>query len=352
MKTRRGAINDHDDESDAGPDDASHEDSQKNSDNDDDDDDERNTNDESDDSGDSDGDEGYRTDDEEADDEEEYETDDEEEEFKLIQTKSLLFLCQEGQIRLARCRLQLLQHQYLNHNLDIQLQKEIFQIGPADKNYSLHEIVMGGTKEESSSKIIPELLEIAEQWKGQCLVMMNAQPPSHGRTALHWAAWGNASLEILRLLVTANPEALLLKDNKSHGERTPLQVWQRYHGSSFTQSALKDDCNWDKFAFLSNTTRLWTQQRLRLAIYKAALHWFRRHEPCLLPFDKKGRKETRTTPKNCMITPKNWFVLSVLGYCLQREMEPLMWRILGFVGGKAQVDTPSKRKRRRSRGVR
>lgn len=263
------------------------------------------------------------------DDEDSYQTDDEEEESKLIQTKTLLFLCQEGQIRLARQRLKMLQEE---NKLEI-LKKEIFQTGQ-DQNYPLHEVIMGGTLEESSKNIIPEILEIGQRWKGPLLLMMNAQPPSHGRTALHWATWGNASLEILRALTLANPDALLLRDKKAQGSRTPLEILKRYHVPSrcnvFHQSAMK------KVNLLESSTQLWIQHRLRLAVYKATLYWFR-HED-MVPFDKKGRKEAG-------ISPKHWFCLSVLGYCLQREMEPLMWRILGFVGGNAKV---ASRKRRRS----
>ncbi|CAJ1961671.1 unnamed protein product [Cylindrotheca closterium] len=312
MRTRRGTVNDDDDDDDDDSDDlsdeASHEDSENDNDDDDDDDDEQ------------------------EDSSEAYETDDDEEESNLIQKKTLLFLCQEGQIRLARRRLQLLQKE----NEFDKLQKEVFQMGP-DKNYPLHEVIMGGTLEDSSKNIIPELLEIGKQCKGPFLVMLNAQPPSHGRTALHWAAWGNASFDILRPLAMANPEALILRDGKTHGSRTPLEIFKRYHlpkpGNVWHEWAMK------KLSFLETTTQLWTQHRLRLAVYKAVLYWFRHKS--YSPFDKKGRKETG-------ITPKHWFYLSVMGYCLQREMEPLLWRILGFVGGSAQITKLTKRKRRRS----
>lgn len=278
-------------------------------------------------------------DDEDDDDDFSDETDDDEDEDEsnMIQSKSLLFLCQEGQIRLARQRLQLLK----NSNNLASLKREIFQVG-RDKNYPLHEVIMGGTLENSSKNIIPEFLSTGKQWKGPFLIMMNAQPPSHGRTVLHWAAWGNASLEILQSVVMANPEALILKDKASHGSRTPLQIFQRYHcpkpGNVWHEGAQQ------KRHFLETSTKAWTQHRLRLAMYKAALHHFC-GESHKVPFSKQQRKEIG-------IKPKPWFCISVLGYCLQREMEPLVWKVLNFVGEKAQVvakAAPKKsRKRRRS----
>jgi len=57
----------------------------------------------------------------------------------------------------------------------------------------------------------------------------------------------------------------------------------------------------------------------------------------LTPFDSKDRRSTIIVNhggknKNKLITPKSWFVLSVIGYCMQREMNPLALHIISFIG--------------------
>jgi hypothetical protein len=107
------------------------------------------------------------------------EDDDDDDEEILMSRRSLLFLCQEGQIRIARQRLQSLKHA---NKMD-RLKKEIFQVG-RDKNYSLHEILMGGTSDTNAFAMTEEILDMGKSWKGPFLTMMNAQPPSHHRTSL------------------------------------------------------------------------------------------------------------------------------------------------------------------------
>jgi hypothetical protein len=158
------------------------------------------------------------------------------------------------------------------------LKKEIFQVG-RDNNYSLHEFLMGGTSDTNASALMEEILDMGKLWKGSFLTMMNAQPPSHHRTSLHWAAWGNATLPILRALVMANPEALVLRDGTSQGRRTPLEVFRRYFGSDPDRLFVRE-----KLEFLDSATKNWTRYRLRLAIYKSAVLYFRKQG--LTPFDQ------------------------------------------------------------------
>jgi hypothetical protein len=256
------------------------------------------------------------------------EDDDDDDEEILMSRRSLLFLCQEGQIRIARQRLQSLKHA---NKMD-RLKKEIFQVG-RDKNYSLHEILMGGTSDTNAFAMTEEILDMGKSWKGPFLTMMNAQPPSHHRTSLHWAAWGNATLPILRALVMANPEALVLRDGTSQGRRTPLEVFRRYFGSDVADRPFARE----KLEFLDSATKKWTRYRLRLAIYKSAVLYFRKQG--LTPFDQKDRKANK-------IKPRPWFCLSTLGDLLQREMQLLVLQILEFVGRDAKVQSTVKKRKR------
>lgn len=251
----------------------------------------------------------------------------------LMSRKSLLFLCQEGQIKIARKRLLSLKNA---GNMN-QIQKEIFQVG-RDKNYPLHEILMGGTSDTNALAMTEEILEIGKSWKGPFLTMMNSQPPSHSRTPLHWAAWGNATLPILRSIVTANPEALVLRDGVSQGSRTPLAIFLRYY---FSAEARPSPPIFEKNEYLERVTKEWKRHRLRLAIYKAAIWFFREQD--LVPFNQKDRKENK-------IKPGPWFALSVIGDLRQREMQPLVWQILEFIGKGANAQSDSRKKRKRGKG--
>eukprot|EP00980_Cylindrotheca_fusiformis_P013911 scaffold3618_cov129-Cylindrotheca_fusiformis.AAC.11 len=257
----------------------------------------------------------------------------------FLMRRSLLFLCQEGQIRIARQRLEhvsvgenSIQQQQQHH----QLKKELFQVA-RDKNYALHEILMGGTSDTNALAMTELILETGKIWKGPFLTMLNAQPPSHRRTALHWAAWGNAALPILQALTRANPEALVLKDGLSQGSRTPLEIFRHY----FPTIHIGDDVSStvdEKLKFLETATKSWTRHRLRLKIHMAAIWYFRTQK--LTPFDNNDRKENK-------IKPRPWFCLSVLGELLQREMQPLALRVLGFVGNDAAVHSNRKKRKQR-----
>lgn len=244
--------------------------------------------------------------------------------------RNILFLCEEGQLRIARRRFDSLVGD------DDKIRREVFQTGP-DGNAALHEILMGGTRDRNARTLVEQILDRSRRWPLPRHAMLTARPPSHGRTALHWAAWENSNLSILRSLVRGNPEALLLRDKKSKGGRTPSEIYEHY----FIDESRADevsDANREKFAFLRNAARRWTGQRLRNGIYAAAIYHFRKRG--LTPFDPKDRKTAG-------VKPRPWFVLSVLGYLLQRETQPLLFHILVFVGKDAKVRYTATKKRKR-----
>ena len=61
----------------------------------------------------------------------------------------------------------------------------------------------------------------------------------------------------------------------------------------------------------------------------------------LTPFNKTDRRTAG-------LTPRAWFVASVIGYAMQREMHDLGMRILSFVGCGAKIDKRKKSAVRRS----
>jgi hypothetical protein len=208
------------------------------------------------------------------------------------------------------------------------LRNEVFQVD-RDKNYALHEILMGGTSDRNAYAATLAILDISNKYPLEQQKMLAATPPSHLRTPLHWAAWGNAEMEILQALVKGNPEALIVRDKKSQGQRTPLEILKRYFGTNTALTQL----DYRKVPFLEIATASWISHRVGLALHLAANRYFgriQRHESRLVPFDKGHQKAAG-------IKPKPWFVLSVIGYLLQREMKPLALNILSYVGGNAKV---------------
>lgn len=271
------------------------------------------------------------------DDENEDEAEDDSREALLKSKRTLLWLCQEGQIRLARLRLELLSEssQTDTSRGAQQLRKEIFQVG-RDKNYAIHEILMGGTSDQNAYATTLSILEISRNYPLDQQKMLSSTPPSHGRTPLHWAAWGNAKLEILERLVRGNPEALLMRDKKRQGERTPLEILKHYFSGRDNSPAVETDI---RIHYLERMTTSWISHRVRLAMSLCANRHFgaTREDRPLVPFDKGDRKVAN-------IKPKPWFLLSVIGYLLQREMNPLALRIISYLGGNAKITSTKRRK--------
>jgi len=256
--------------------------------------------------------------------------------------RSMLWLCQEGQIQLARKRFEWLQQQ---QDQEEQLFKEIFHVGH-DKNYALHEVLMGGTNDSNAYQLVRYILDYALQSPEittndaantntstnrymAARKMLAARPPSHQRTALHWAAWGNARLELLQALVKGYPEALVLRDRRNQNERTPAEILKHYFFShdrrSQGSSVVVDTTRLD---YLQRCTASWIQHRLRLTVHLSIKHWF--GTEALTPFDNKDRQRSQ-------IKPKAWFLLSLLGSLMQREMTTLVIHILGYLGHKARL---------------
>jgi hypothetical protein len=310
------------------------------------------------------------------------EDDDHEISFRRTGGRSILWLCQEGQLQLARQRFDwLLQEQRKENSatkgsFQAQLHKEVFQVGH-DKNYPLHEILMGGTSDTNAYQLTRSILDYAvgcseseESDRNQhnqrklpvatrqaATKMFAARPPSHQRTALHWAAWGNAKLEIVQALVRGYPEALLLRDKRNQNQRTPAEILKHYyHNPHRNDNTSTPDIT--RRNYLEQCTTSWRQHCLRLAVHMSVHRYFPSSSssdavPCTLPppppltpFDPHDRKRTQ-------IKPKPWFVLSVLGSLVQREMKPLAVHILGYVGGQARVaqkpsTVPRKSKKKRA----
>ncbi|CAB9506782.1 expressed unknown protein [Seminavis robusta] len=315
----------------------------------------------------------HEADEEDEEEEEEWEEQDEDEDDEdfdddseesdgdneAVLQRSLLWLCQEGQIQLAHRRFD---HLMADKEQQLQLQREVFQVS-RDKTTALTEILMGGTSDRNAFVLTTKLLAFSSrQYPQKLRHILSLQPhAANSRTALHWACWGNARMEILKPLVESFPEALLLRDAPRSGKRTPAEMFQHYHGSS-TETAQDDwqvdDVNGtaaatirhtnsqDRLQFLQHQTKRWIQHRLRNAIYLSMLHYFHdnnnnTNKDSLTPFDETDRKQRANKMR-----PKQWFILSVLGSLVQREMKPLAWHILGFVGGTARASAITKRKRK------
>ena len=250
-------------------------------------------------------------------------------EERLTQKRSILWLCQEGQIHLARQRIEMLMASGKSECRSAEkLRKEIFQVG-RDKNYPLHEILMGGSSDQNAYAATLAILEVSSKYPIEQQTMLSAMPPSHMRTPLHWAAWGNAKIEILVALVNGHPEALLLRDKKSQGQRTPLEILKRYFRAD------------RKIPFLERATTSWISHRVGVAVHLAANRYFGTVLPLqsrLVPFDRRHRNEVS-------MKPKPWFLLSVIGFLMQREMKPLALKILSYVGGNEKMSTKTKKRR-------
>mmetsp|Transcript_2051 Transcript_2051/g.3704 ORF Transcript_2051/g.3704 Transcript_2051/m.3704 type:complete len:303 (+) Transcript_2051:412-1320(+) len=254
--------------------------------------------------------------------------------------KSLLWLCQEGQLDRALERVRGWDDEIASRtksddtkqtnsrnsaNSDDPIRRDLLQIN-TDGNYALHEILMGGTTDSAAAELIHLLVSrCCVDYPTESRAMFAATPPSHGRTLLHWAAWGNADVAVLELIMRANPEALCQRDNASHGSRTPREISERYWPDS------------------AGTTRLqrWTvnylPHRLRRTLHLCVHRHFVTNAQT--PFDNADRRASG-------LAPRPWFVASVMGYALQREMTELALHILSFIGKGAKVGALKSEKKR------
>ncbi len=250
----------------------------------------------------------------------------------LKQNRTLLWLCQEGQIHVALQRFDMLVEAGRTTPTGIdQLRKEVFQVG-RDKNYPIHEILMGGTSDRNAYALTMAILAFSSKYTLEQRKMLLFAPPSHGRTPLHWAAWGNAAPEILKALVKGNPEALLMRDKRSQGERTPVQILRWYFAS---REPPNDEDT--RIPYLERMTSSWISHRVRLTVHLCANRYFApgRQKTVLVPFDKNDRGKA-------IIKPKPWFLISIIGFLLQREMKPLAMRIISYLGCNAKIQPGKK----------
>lgn len=323
--------------------------------------------------------------------------------------RTLLFLCEEGQLDTAlqrvrewdeRCPIERIAANATtgaacsttttiisettttkkSTDLEVTIKQELFRKNPSTGNYCLHEILAGGTSGGSAPELVERLVrryrnygitsigsrrryhcrpgtitsastDVAQGSGQLCYnyqTVFRARPKfgSNGRTVLHWCAWCKTTPKILRLVLEADPESMCLRDNHSHGSRTPLEIAQRYWpGEKIT-------------AILEASEMSYLPHRLRICARMCAKRYFlwpsedteinhsRKDDEdrpeVLTPFDKKDRRIAG-------LAPRPWFVASVIGYALQREMEDLVRRILSFVGYGAKIDAGNRRGKKRKK---
>lgn len=249
-------------------------------------------------------------------------------------SRTLLFLCEEGQLDKALERVRGWDERYPPGNATgstsasgmskeeaadrSSIRRQLLQKSHGG-NYCLHEILAGGTSGCSAPDLVQRLVRrCREDYPLESQRIFRAQPTaSYCRTLLHWCAWGKTSPAILRPIMMTYPEAMCLRDDKSHGRRTPLDIAERYW---------KDDAI---TALLRSSLETYLPFRLRRCVHLCIQRHFVTDRRT--PFDKADRKETG-------LTPRAWFVASIIGYALQREMKSLARHIISFVGKKAKVD--------------
>jgi hypothetical protein len=156
---------------------------------------------------------------------------------------------------------------------------------------------------------------------------------------------------------------MCLRDKKSHFSRTPLEIAHRYWPDDEITKILNSSldtylpyrlrvcvrlcaeklfllphgksgkiCNANhraKSAVTSNTSKEATTTQTPLEAKQT-----------LKPFDKKDRRIAG-------LAPRPWFVASVLGYALQREMKGLALHITSFVGCGAKLETKRRSKKKK-----
>lgn len=197
-----------------------------------------------------------------------HEDDEDTEAHRGLENRSILWLCQEGQIQLARQRFEkLMEDGRTNSSCIVQLRKEVFQVG-RDKNYALHEILMGGTSDDNAYTLTLAILDFSKDHSLERTNMLLGTPPSHGRTPLRWATWGNASIEILKALVQGNPDALLMRDKPTQGGRTPIEIFRRYFAGRD-----RPDGN-DRIQYLEVAMSHWISYRVRLTVLLCTNRFF------------------------------------------------------------------------------
>lgn len=162
-----------------------------------------------------------------------------------VSNRTLLFLCEEGQLDRALIRVRDWDKRYPPCSGDKKnmrasddddktrsiIKQELFRKNIHTGNYCLHEILAGGISDKSALELVERILERyrIDYPNESRNIIFKAQPKdSNKRTILHWCAWSKVPSYILKQVINANPECMLLKDNLSHGSRTPCEIAKRY----------------------------------------------------------------------------------------------------------------------------
>jgi len=255
-------------------------------------------------------------------------------------SRTLLFLCEEGILDKALLRVREWDEEYPpgtqpkdekmskeESDARSRIRRDILQKNPHNGNYALHEILAGGTSGNSAPELVRRLVyRCCADYPLESKRIFQARPRgSYGRTLLHWCAWSRAQPSILRQVLFAYPEAMCLRDDRAHERRTPLEISQRYWPNDPMTTTLRE---------MRNT---YVPYRLRLSVHLCIYRHF--ITDARTPFDKEDRKATG-------LTPRAWFVASVIGYALQREMKSLAMHIVSFIGNKAKIDAKTRTRRR------
>ena len=291
--------------------------------------------------------------------------------------RTLLFLCEEGQLDIAPNRVSEWDEQFplpgtaaitippaaaIVSTTEATIEQELFRKNPGTGNYCLHEILAGGTSGTSA----PELAErLVRRYRSKTsftnhdyrkIFMAQPKTGSNGRTILHWCAWSKTSPKILRLVLDACPEAMCLRDNKSHFSRTPLEIAQRYWPDDEITTILKSSLETYLPYRVRFCVRLCAERLFLKPCATATIDSMRDSKTMdttnqtlseaslvvLKPFDKKDRRIAG-------LAPRPWFVMSVLGYALQREMKGLALCVLSFAGCGAKLETKNRRKTKKGK---
>ena len=167
--------------------------------------------------------------------------------------------------------------------------------------------------------------------------IFSAQPGTNGSTILHSCVLWGLSPKAVWLVVKIHPEAMCTHDGN---QKIPLHHAKR-----------KKLQNGKVVRFLKKRLKRYLPQRVRVCVRLCTDRLFlgspprngeeeqetggtARTPPPLTPFDEDDRRTVG-------VDPRPWFVASVLGYALQREMKGLAPRVLSFVGCDAELEPAS-----------
>ena len=227
---------------------------------------------------------------------------------RYLQSQSLLWLlncCERGT---ALWKFEKLRHEEEDGHENV-LKEQVFEqdtYGRFPLSVALFAPHISG--DETAYKITIGLVEYAQNFPGEGRQMLLATWREE-KTALHWAAWGNATEELLYKIAIGAPEALLLKDEAG---RTPFETLKRYFSSS------------PKLDLLKRLELSWRRHVFRSTLYLSVIRYFVT-QPTLIPFHREHSKRAGIKSQ------QSWFYLSVMGSLMQREMKPLVIRILNYV---------------------